>query len=586
MAITRWQGHVSPARAAAREDTHADPRHDRLAAWASLLVLLAGVVAVVSALFPEQRGRLHAVVGLLGLPVTTGAATTSAVLGLVLVLLARGLRRRQRRAWRLAVPLLVAVTVLHLAKGLDVEEALVSLAGLVALVLAREHFVADPDPAERRHPGALLAVLASFSVVAGMVLLWANGASVVGSPSTWERLQTVVLGFVGASGPVHLSGDRAPDLIGSMLLALGATTVVLPLLVALRTSWGSEGVTAADQQRVRDLLLQRDDADSLGYFALRSDKQLVFSPSGKAAVSYRVEAGVALASADPLGDPEAWPGAITCFLALADSHGWTPGVLGCSESGGTAWARAGLLALEVGDEAVIDTATFSLEGRAMRGVRQAVNRTCRAGYTVQVRRVGALSPAELAALRNHADRWRDGPVERGFSMALGRIGGVGDEDCVLATAHRDGELQAFLHFVPWGRDGLSLDVMRRARGTDNGLNELLIATAIEQAGELGIRRVSLNFAVFRSALEQGARLGAGPVQRAWRGVLLFASRFWQIDSLYRFNDKFGPDWEPRYVCYRRAAELPRVGLAALRAEAFVPRPRLPQVPGIRRVKRP
>ena len=159
-------------------------------------------------------------------------------------------------------------------------------------------------------------------------------------------------------------------------------------------------------------------------------------------------------------------------------------------------------------------------------------------------------------------------------MALGRIGGVGDEHCVLATASRDGEVQALLHFVPWGADGLSLDVMRRARGSDNGVNELLITRAVMAAPALGVRRVSLNFAVFRRAIEQGGRLGAGPVLRRWRGLLLLASRFWQIDSLYRFNDKFGPSWHPRYVCYRRSADLPRVVLAALQAEAFLPRPRL------------
>ena len=80
------------------------------------------------------------------------------------------------------------------------------------------------------------------------------------------------------------------------------------------------------------------DRDSLGYFALRRDKSVVFSPSGKAAVSYRVVAGVMLASGDPIGDPEAWPGAIEGFLDEA-AHAWTPAVIGCSEEGGTVWTR-------------------------------------------------------------------------------------------------------------------------------------------------------------------------------------------------------------------------------------------------------
>ena len=68
--------------------------------------------------------------------------------------------------------------------------------------------------------------------------------------------------------------------------------------------------------------------------------------------------------------------------------------------------------------------------------------------------------------------------------------------------------------------------------------------------------MSLNFAAFRSALERGERLGAGPVIRAWRRVLLFASRWFQIESLYRFNAKFQPTWVPRFLVYPHAADLP------------------------------
>jgi len=149
---------------------------------------------------------------------------------------------------------------------------------------------------------------------------------------------------------------------------------------------------------------------------------------------------------------------------------------------------------------------------------------------------------------------------------------------VVVTATREGRLAAFLHFVPWGADGLSLDLMRRDREGDNGLNEFLIATALASAPALGVTRLSLNFAVFRSALARGEQLGAGPVLRIWRRLLLLASRWFQIESLYRFNAKFRPLWEPRFVCYRTARDLPRIAVAALEAEAFLvlPRPRLPR----------
>jgi lysyl-tRNA synthetase class 2 len=420
----------------------------------------------------------------------------------------------------------------------------------------------------------MAAVLLAGSLLAGLLVLQVNLQDSTAAWSWRDRFYTVLHGLVGLSGPVRLPTDRSADLVASILLGLGLMTVVLPILAGLRPSPEERTLSATEAEHVRRLLASRPDGDSLGYFALRDDKAVVFSPSGKAAVSYRVVSGVALASGDPLGDPEAWPGAITAFLEMAASSGWVPAVLGCSERGGTAWNRAGLAAWEIGDEAVVDVAGFTLSGRTMRGVRQAAGRAERAGYATRVRRVADLSPSELDHIRHAAERWRDGPTERGFSMALGRLGGAGDEGCVLVEALHGEQVVALLHFVPWGDDGLSLDLMRRSRDSANGVNELLVVAALAGAADLGVRRVSLNFALFRAALEQGARLGAGPVLRAWRSLLLLASRFWQIDSLYRFNAKFRPQWVPRYVCFRRSNELGRVAVAALQAEAFLPVPKV------------
>ena len=178
-----------------------------------------------------------------------------------------------------------------------------------------------------------------------------------------------------------------------------------------------------------------------------------------------------------------------------------------------------------------------------------------------------------AALVRSAEAWRDGAVERGFSMALGRLADPADENAVLVICRdADGELRGLLQLVPWGPDGLSLDVMRRDRSAENGIVELMVTDLMAQSGALGVTRVSLNFAVFRSVFARGERLGAGPVLRLWRALLLQASRFWQIESLYCANAKFQPEWVPRFACFRTPADLPSVSLAALRAEAFLVAP--------------
>ncbi len=306
------------------------------------------------------------------------------------------------------------------------------------------------------------------------------------------------------------------------------------------------------------------------------------SPSGKAAVSFRVVNGVTLAGGDPLGDPEAWDHAITAWTAQAREFGWTPAAIGCGAEGARAYQRAGLKVLELGDEAVIEVKKFSLQGREMRGVRQAANRVERAGYQLRVRRHGDIGPEEMRLIGERADAWRDTETERGFSMALGRLGDPLDAECVLVESlTREGDEAALLSFVPWGERGLSLDLMRRDRAAENGLVEFMVAGLVRNAGWLGVERISLNFAVFRSAFEEGARMGAGPVIPAWRRTLLFLSRWWQLEALYRANVKYRPEWVPRFLAYGDTRDLVRVGIASAIAEGFFKPPSLPRllIPG-------
>ncbi|MFJ8543883.1 phosphatidylglycerol lysyltransferase domain-containing protein [Streptomyces sp. NPDC093586] len=553
------------------------PRPEAVPVLVGRACTLVGLLNIASGVFPRFRhSRMHAVAEVLPGTVGPFAAALSLSTGVLLLLLAHGLKRRKRRAWRAAVALLPLGAVAQFTYRHSLVGVLISLALLAPLLRHRDQFAALPDPRSRWKALANFVLMGAGSLALGLVIVSAHPNRMVGDPSLADRITHVLYGLFGFEGPVDYRGNTSWTVAFS-LGALGLLTAVTTIYLAFRPEHPAARLTEEDEERLRALLAKHGSRDSLGHFALRRDKAVVFSPSGKAAVTYRVVSGVMLASGDPIGDVEAWPGAIERFMDEARAHSWTPAVMGCSETGGEVWTReTGLDALELGDEAVVDVADFSLAGRAMRNVRQMVKRIERAGYETRVRRVADLGDAELNRIRRAADGWRGTDTERGFSMALGRIGDPADGDCLIATAHKQdaepgeyGDLKAILHFVPWGTDGVSLDLMRRDRSADPGMNELLIVAALQAAPKLGIARVSLNFAMFRAALARGEKIGAGPVLRAWRGLLVFLSRWFQIESLYKFNAKFQPRWEPRFVVYRASADLPRIGFAAMQAEGFV-----------------
>ncbi|MET8751195.1 bifunctional lysylphosphatidylglycerol synthetase/lysine--tRNA ligase LysX [Streptomyces sp. NPDC004667] len=534
-----------------------------------------GLLCALLALSPTLRRLLRAVVDFLDdfvVPVSANLAYA-----VFLFLLAAALGMRKKIAWWIVVTylaLLVLVDVLIIADGelwIGGPSMALAVAAFVILIASRKEFYAAS------RPGAVWRALLvlGLGMLAAVLLGWALVALFPGTLPKGQWLDWAAKQVFGGLFSARQFDGHPPRPLYFLLGLFGA----LALLNAAATLFRSQRLTAAlhgdEEPRIRALLGAYGRADSLGYFATRRDKAVVFAPNGKAGVTYRVEAGVCLASGDPVGDPAAWTPAIDAWLGVARRYGWQPAVMGASEDGATAYARSGLSALQLGDEAILHVAHFDLDGRDMRVTRQAVNRVRRTGATTVIRRHSALSEDEMQMIVDSADKWRDTETERGFSMALDRLGDREDGDCLLVEAFdAEGELIALLSFVPWGKDGISLDLMRRDRTAPNGVMEFMVAELCAAAPGLGVRRISLNFAVFRSAFEEGGRIGAGPVLKMWRKLLLFFSRWWQLEALYRSNVKYGPEWFPRFLCYQDAGSLARVSLASGIAEGFVSVPSL------------
>ncbi|MFF9981690.1 bifunctional lysylphosphatidylglycerol synthetase/lysine--tRNA ligase LysX [Streptomyces erythrochromogenes] len=534
-----------------------------------------GLLCALLSLSPTLRRLLRHIVRFLDLIVVPVSANLA--YAVFLFLFAAALGTRKKVAWWMVITylaLLIVDDLLDIAVGdywIGISSMALAVAAMAVLIAARKEFYAASRPGALWH--ALIVL--GLGMLAAVLLGWGLVALFPGTLPRGQWLDWAAKQVFGGLFSAREFDGRPPRPLYFLLGLFGA----LALLNAAATLFRSQRLTAAlhgdEEPRIRALLGAYGRADSLGYFATRRDKAVVFAPNGRAGVTYRVEAGVCLASGDPVGDPAAWSAAIDAWLAVAGRHGWQPAVMGASEDGATAFARSGLSALQLGDEAILHVAHFDLDGRDMRVTRQAVNRVRRAGATTVIRRHSALSEDEMRTIVDRADRWRDTETERGFSMALDRLGDPADGDCLLVEAFgADGELIALLSFVPWGRDGISLDLMRRDRTAPNGVMEFMVAELCAAAPGLGVRRISLNFAVFRSAFEEGGRIGAGPVLKVWRKLLLFFSRWWQLEALYRSNVKYGPEWYPRFLCYQDAGSLARVSLASGIAEGFVSVPSL------------
>ena len=489
-----------------------------------------GLVGVASALTPEFANRYDVVRGVLP-PGVPGAARILALsFGLGLVWLSRALARRRRRAWQLAVVLVAGISLAHVAKGLDVEEATLGLILLVALVRFRKRFDVPGDP------GSVRPLLSTTAAVAALAALAAA---------------LEIRGF---------EHDRWQDALVGLTVVLSARALYLwlrPVSDRIRQS--------AEERRVVGQLVRSHGEDSLAFFSLRRDKNYFFSATRDSFLAYKVVAGVALVSGGPIGAQEEFHELLAEFRRVCHARGWRLALLGVHADLLPVARAIGLRAIKLGDEAVVRPAAFSLEGRAVRKVRQSVARLERAGYSFETVSAADVDAELRAELERVSDVWRGANAERGFSMAMDDP--FREPETVFAVARQGGKVGGFLHLVP-SAQGYSLGAMRRDPATPNGLMEYLIVETLAWARHTGADELSLNFCVFTDLLADPE----GRLQNVARDVLRTCDRVFQLERLIHFSRKFSPEWRPRYVCVERLTDVPLVAVAYLWVESLLTPP--------------
>jgi len=536
----------------------------RLLGW---LVAIGGLVDLVSALVPRVWLTLE--------PLTPHVFTPAAHVllvpaGVLLLTTSRGLGRGNRRAWRLAAGLLSLSVLLQLLRGPDYAAAIVTGLVATALIARRDDFSHRGDPAAR--PSALLRLSGTllFAVVYGVAALWVHRTT-AGLPFNASAAMLDTLRAMGGQLPGDidlLPGNFAvwfPVSVAS-IVAIGvswaATVWIRPWRHHPFPDMGLRG-QAAD-------IVRRWGGDTLAPFTLRPDKE--WFVTGQTLIAYRVVRGIALITGDPVGPPEEAGPALERFLAYAQARGWRIAVMGASDRLLQVYRDRGLHPLYHGDEAIIDTRRFSLDGRRMRATRQAVHRLERKAFRAEIVMAGQVSPALRAELAAVEQAWLRGGVRKGFTMELDSLFRLCCDDAVFAIGRDElGRITGFLHLavVPPSRS-LSLSTMPRCRDAPNGFTAWLIVEAVSWARAKGFTHVSLNFSPFAGLL--ASKAGLPPMQRLLRRALLRLKGILalQLDNLLRFNAQFDPAWQRRYVILQAWTSLPCVAVAAMAAEGYLP----------------
>lgn len=541
----------------------ADPLPLLLAGTATVIAL----VNLLSAVTPNVRWRNHLLLTLEPIQELRVFHSLAIPASIALLVCAFYVYRRRLRALHLAVALLIALAALNLLKGLDFEEGVGDLLAAGVLWLGRGSFYVEHEPLSPRAAVTRIPLLIFGAVLASFLIILIAAPAGASIATVWHETLDLLtwqpgpLTFYDELGRL----DLAIGLLGLLTLAFCAYLLFRPLAAP-------RALPDPDVRRAAVELVRNHGTDTLAYFKLRRDMHYLFSEDRRAFLGYRIESGVLLVSGDPVGATDALPALLSQLGGFAERCGLRIAAIGVSERLRPLFAQLGLRALYLGDEAIVQTGRFSLEGRPIRKVRQSVSRLEKAGYRCELLDLGMLDEPTLSELERVSQKWRAGAAERGFSMSLDALRRDDQGDTlILAARDSSGRIRGFLHLVPaFGRSAMSLSVMRRERDTPNGLTEFLVVKTIEELRGRRVEELSLNFAVFARLLHSPH----GILQRLLGRMISSADAVFQIERLYRFNAKFFPRWEARYLMHEGILSLPRTGLAAMWIEGHLPKPSL------------
>lgn len=502
-----------------------------------VFVFVAGTVLLVSGATPAIDARLLVLRRVVPLPLLEASHLAGSVIGVGLLILARGLFRRLSVAYHVTFWLLVAGIGASLLKGLDFEEALYLALVLLVVWLARDSFY-RPSPilSQRFTPGwiASIVIIVALSV-------WLAMMSQRHVPYTSELWWTFAL-----------NGDAPRALRASLavLVALGGFSVAHWLRPARVPPHSAASI---DYAQVGQVLAQAE--SSTGNAALAGDKRLLFHPAGDAFVMYQISGGSWVALGDPVGNPARCEELLWNFRELVDRSGGRIVFYQIGPRLLPNYLDLGLSLIKLGEEARVPLTGFSLEGAARALLRQSCRRAERDGASFELLAQPQVAPL-LPRLRAISDAWLEekATAEKGFSL------GAFSEEYVarfpVAVVRAAGEIVAFANLWPAGtREELSIDLMRFAEDAPRSSMEFLFAQLMLWGGAQGYRWFNLGMAPL-SGLENRA------LAPTWHRMGSFLYRhgeaFYNFEGLRRFKEKFQPEWEPRYMASPGGLLLPRI----------------------------
>lgn len=523
-----------------------------------ILALLTGAMGLVnlfSAVTPAARARLLVLEQAVPLQVRAGTRLATALAGFALILLAAGIWRGKRTAWLVTLAVLAASTVGHLVKGFDFEEASLAAVLLAGLLMFRGRFRARSDAPTVERGLRTLGIALAFTLVYGAAGFYLLDRHFSLHFNLWQAALQTLRMFTEYAAPGPVPATRFARYFTDSIYLIGVATSGYALLALLAPVLLRRKPGSSERERAAAIIRQHG-RTVLARFCLFEDKHYFFSPGGSV-IAFAYSGRTAVVLGDPIGPPADALAAVQAFQAFCFGNDWQAAFYQTLPDYLEAYRAAGMKALKIGEEALADLRTFSLKGGEMKGVRTAVNKLERLGYTCRLSQPPHAA-ALLDRLQGISDEWLQGRREMKYSLGWFERGYL-DTTPILSVQDGQGQTVAFANLVDeYQNREAAVDLMRHQQDLPSGTMDYLFANLLLTAQQMGYQTFNLGL----SGLAGVGETSSDPaIERALHYIYTHVNTAYNFRGLHGFKEKFGPAWSPRYLVYPNLASLPAVAVA-------------------------
>jgi phosphatidylglycerol lysyltransferase len=532
----------------------------------ALVVLGSGIVNLYSVAGHPLRERVSILREIFPLVFIHFSRFLTLLTGFALIVLSINIYKRKKRAFRLTLLLSILSVFFYLAKGLDYEEATLSLVLIVLLWSSRETFTVQSSIPSLSWGFIRLGVAFMAAVIYGVAGFWFLDTRDFGINFTIGDSINKTLSFLSLAGnPEIVPRTRHARWFLDSLYVMTITAMTYAFFAVFRPVV-YRFRTLPHERKLAEEITSHHGRSSLDFFKYWPDKTYFFSDSRQCYIAFRVGGGYAVALGDPVGPEEEIEPIIHRFVEYCTNNDWRVAFHQALPDFLPIYKKLGFRKLKIGDDAIVDLPSFSLDGKEAKKLRHIVNQLEKQG--VKFTRYDPPIPQEvLSQLRQVSDGWLQIPGRRERTFTLGLF----DPDYIRSTpvyaaVDSTGKVVAFVNSIPsFCKGEATIDLMRHLPDSPPGIMDYVFTRLFQAKKEEGYRRFNLGMAPMAGFREHEE---ASAEERAVHYFMQQLNFLFSYQGLLHYKAKFATIWEPRYTIYRNVLSLPRVARAISEVSEF------------------